>query len=93
MPSWRYRLDVSDVFHDDGRTFEERRDIIVARIKAAPFYESRWGDWDLLVDIVDRLADSPEGDTFDEAWSEFYDWADYAHRVWIATREWQAAAR
>lgn len=81
MARWKHTLYLKDVFHDDDMTLEQRRDAIVARIKAAPFWHG--GEWE-LADIVDELADVDTPSYFDAVWNAFYDWAD-ANRVWVET--------
>lgn len=80
---WDHRLQLGDVFHNEDMPFEQRRDEIVRRIKAARFY--RTDDRSLsLDDIVDELADAEDYDEFDDAWDSFYDYAD-VHRIWVET--------
>ena len=79
MNSWRARLNLVDVFHDENRSFEERRDEIVKRMRKLPNLD----EWQ--VEITDNLADAPDIPTFDSWWDAFYDWAD-DNRVWVATR-------
>lgn len=81
MARWKHTLDLSDVFHDGSRTFEERRTLIVARIRNASFYDID-GD---CADIIDDLSNSPNHHNFDYFWNQFYDWAD-DNRVWVKTR-------
>lgn len=75
---WSNRLELKDVFHDANRTFEERRDEIVKRIRALPCLDE-WSE-----EIADNLADAPNANAFDLWWGRFYDWAD-ERRVWVAT--------
>lgn len=86
-PVWAETLDVSDVFHDDELSFEERRDAIVAVLKASRWYrKADQHAFDGVVDIVnDHLAYAENADEFDAWWDELYDLADY-DRVWIKTR-------
>lgn len=81
LNTWTHRLNLADVFNDENRTFEQRRDEIARRIKAAPFYNTSNYE---LVDIVEELGDSLDVDEFDGAWDRFYDYAD-THRIWVAT--------
>jgi hypothetical protein len=81
MPSWKNKLNLADVFHDESRSFEEKRDEIVRRIKAAGFYDPT-ESW--LPEIVSNLAEASDTRTFDSWWDQLYDWADDA-RVWVAT--------
>jgi hypothetical protein len=78
---WLHKLQLADVFHNETYTREQRRDEIVKRIKAAPFYDE--DDYDLFY-IVDELADTDTAEWMDQVWDAFYDWAD-EHRVWVAT--------
>lgn len=78
---WRYTLKLVDVFHDDDMPFEEKRDEIVRRIKAAKFYDP--AGWE-LGDVMDGLEQAEDVGEFDEAWADFYDWAD-RERVWVET--------
>lgn len=81
LPSWAMTIKIGDVFHNEAMTFEQRRDAIVARIRA-----SGWAD-DALVDReVWDLEMSMDVDEFDDAWSALYDRAG-VDRVWIDTRE------
>jgi hypothetical protein len=88
MTNWRYTLKLKDVFHDDERTFEERRDEVVKRIKAAPFYSKDWefaaNDFWWIEDIVERIEESTNGDEFDVPWMDFYDLMDI-ECVWVET--------
>lgn len=83
MPiQWRNRFNVSDVFHNDDLTLEQKRDAIVRRIRATRWYDE--DDEDLFQAVV-LLADAVDTDEFDEAWGQLYDWADEDHRLWIQT--------
>jgi len=81
MNRWIHTLFLGDVFHDESRTFEQRRDEIVRRIKASRWYDE--DDW-RAEQIVEDLAETVDADDFDGPWSDFYDWAD-ASRVWVET--------
>ena len=82
MSSWRFHLNLSDVFHNDELSFEQTRDEIVRRIKAANFYSE---DDAQLAETVDELAETDDVSYFDFVWGAFYDWAD-SKRVWVVTR-------
>ena len=86
MTNWKHQLKLGDVFHNDDMTFDARRDAIVARIRATGWYKRTVAGEDgyELTDIVDDLADTKGADTFDEIWSNFYDWCD-ENRVWVET--------
>ena len=82
-PSWAHHISLEDVFHNDDLSFTEKRDAIVARIRASSWYKGydETGD---MSEIVEDLAAATDTDEFDAAWDELYDIAD-ADRVWIAT--------
>jgi hypothetical protein len=82
MPAWKHTLDLKDIFHSEAHSFANRRDIIVKRIKNAPFWED--GGYDLL-EIAEELSDAPDAEAFDHWWNDFYDWCD-TNRVWVETR-------
>ena len=85
MATWRHTLKIDDIFGDDGIPFFERRDTIVARIRAAGWYQKAAADEDdgyEISDIVEDLAASACARDFDAAWSNFYDWAD-STRIWV----------
>lgn len=84
LPSWERRLDVAGVFHDGALTFEQRRDAVVARIRASGWLDGR-DMFDGLVLAVEGLEGADDVDEFDGWWDEIYDYADY-DRVWIVTR-------
>jgi hypothetical protein len=80
MPIWLDKINLADVFHNEEMSFEQRRDVIVQRIR-----RSGWPDRNSSVyDLIDELADCETGNEFDGPWSLIYDEAD-ADRVWIAT--------
>jgi hypothetical protein len=82
-PSWEHRVNLADVFHNDDLTFIEKRDVIVARIRASAWFKS-YGEYDDLPQFVEELADTEDVDAFDGVWDCIYDITD-ADRVWIAT--------
>ena len=85
LPSWAGKLDVSDVFHNDDLTFIEKRDAIVARIKATRWYKNADPhEFDGLHDVVENLATEETADDFDYWWDQLYDIAD-VDRIWINT--------
>lgn len=81
MPSWSYKLMLSDVFHDEDTPFPERRDEIVRRIRRSPFFVE--SDYE-LVEITEGLGAASDLGDFDGQWDLFYDWAD-VNRVWVET--------
>lgn len=86
-PVWSNEIDLSGVFHNAEVTFEQRRDAIVARLKASRWY--RESDPEIggsVAEIIrDHLAYAEDTDEFDAWWDELYDHADY-DRVWLKTR-------
>ena len=79
---WDYKLDVSDVFHNDNLTLEQKRDLIIARIKSSAFWTP--ADYE-LDEILDELSQVDDADYFDLVWNAFYDWCDVGKRVWVET--------
>lgn len=71
---------MSDVFHNEALTFEQRRDYIVARLRSSAWHR----DSEAVQEFTDELADSENGDEFDGPWDGLYDEADL-DRVWIKT--------
>jgi hypothetical protein len=80
LPAWAHQIDVSDIFHNEALTFEQRRDRIVARLQASAWCRNS----EAVQELTDELADSENGDEFDGPWDDLYDEADY-DRVWIKT--------
>jgi hypothetical protein len=83
-PSWEHVLKLADVFHNDHLTFEQKRDTIVARIRASAWYKG-YDPTGELPEAVEDLADAEDVPAFDDVWDALYDLAD-ADRVWIETR-------
>ena len=79
MANWKHRLQLGDIFHSDEIPFEQKRDEIVKRIKAAKWFDAN--DF-TLEEIVEGIHQSPDTEEFDGWWDEFYDWAD-RNRVWV----------
>lgn len=84
LPVWDGKLRLADVFHNDNLTYEQKRDAIVARIRASAWFK-RCDEYDDLPQFVEELADTRTPDEFDGPWDCIYDIAD-ADRVWIETR-------
>ena len=82
-PIWAHKINLADVFHNDDLTFTEKRDAIVARIRATRWFKD-CDEYDDLPQFVEELADARTPDEFDGPWDCIYDIAD-ADRVWIAT--------
>ena len=82
---WKNRLNLGDIFQDDDMPLEEKRDVIVARIKASGWYrrEIKRDDCCDLFYIVDELADVDSDDYFNVVWNALYDWCDVDKRVWL----------
>ena len=81
MPHWRYTLRLADIFHDDDIPFERKRDEIVRRIKAEKFWSP---DNFELSDVMEGLEQADDVPEFDEAWADFYDYAE-RERIWVET--------
>lgn len=83
---WKAKLRIGDVFHNDGLSFEQRRDAIVRRfralLQAGDVSQDSFGL--SISELVDELAETENPDEFDWVWDEIYDWAD-TERVWIET--------
>lgn len=83
MPAWRYTVDVSHVFHDDDKSFEEKRDEIVATLRRSTWVKAHGNG--TLGPLIDVLAETQDTEEFDEHWDQVYDMADI-QRAWIQTR-------
>ena len=85
-PVWAHRIDLSDAFHNDTLTFEERRDAIAKRLKASPWYkDADVAEFDGVHDVVNEIGHAEDAEEFDGWWDELYDLADI-DRVHIRTR-------
>jgi hypothetical protein len=79
MDHWQEQIDLYEPLTNDALPFKERRDTIVARIKASRWFAN--DDGDLAIQLED-LANAEDKDDFDEAWESIYDLAD-SDRVWL----------
>ncbi|MEE9125395.1 MAG: hypothetical protein V3U14_13030 [candidate division NC10 bacterium] len=84
MPQWKHKIDLSDIFNDEDRTFLQCRDAIVTVLRADTWLAARFDDDDELYGIVDELNDTDTEEWFNSAWNAFYDWAD-GERLWVNT--------
>ena len=82
-PSWAHHINLKGVFHNDDLTFEQKRDIIVRRIRATTWFKSK-DEYDDLPMLVEELSDTETKSAFADVWDAIYDEAD-ADRAWIAT--------
>lgn len=86
LPVWAHRVDVSDVFHNERMTFEQRRDTIANRLKNTRWYQDAdQAEFNGVYDTVNELGNAEDVEEFDGWWDELYDLADI-DRVWIKTR-------
>lgn len=83
MPQWRHTLRLADVFHSEELPLDQKRDIIVRRIKQLKPYKE--GASIELHGLVDDFAEVGSTADFDEVWNELYDEFDRL-RVWVVTR-------
>jgi alkylation response protein AidB-like acyl-CoA dehydrogenase len=82
---WSRRIDVSDVFHSETLTFEERRNAIVKRLKNTGWYQQADpAEFDGVHDVINELGGAEDAEEFDGWWDELYDLADH-DRVYIRT--------
>ena len=83
-PVWSMTLNLRGIFHNEQMTLEQRRDGIVAAVRA-----SRWlhiaQDPEGLEEVLDELSGVDESGWFDAVWDQLYDHANI-DRVWIETR-------
>ncbi len=85
MPAWTHEINLADIWRDENRTFEEKRDTIVARLRTSPWIADRdRSGFDELGEVVANLAAARDVEEFDVWWNDLYDHAD-RDRVWIAT--------
>lgn len=83
MPHWNETIHLGDVFHNDDLTFEQKRDVIVQRIRASRWFRNA-GEDSFLAQLVDELGSAESANEFDAPWSLIYDAADI-DRTWIET--------
>lgn len=81
MSRWRKTVNVSDIFHNEDLTFEQRRDGIVRQFRR--FWPEGCDDFDIDM-LLEELADAENADDFDMTWDMIYGWAD-DNRVWVKT--------
>ena len=79
---WQHKIRLADVFHDEDRTFLERRDAIVLRCKTQ--LRRIYSESEDLQYLLEELSETEDEDQFDEIWNDFYDWCD-DNQVWVAT--------
>jgi len=78
MTEWKKTLDLSDFWAASEYSFEQKRDLIVSRIRAL--------DWDTprVQELLEELAEVQGLPEFDAVFGEIHDQADI-DRVWIET--------
>jgi hypothetical protein len=79
MARWQEQIDLHEPLNNDALPFPERRDTIVAHIRASRWFARDDGD---LAILIEDLADAADEDDFDEVWNGIYDLAD-SSRVWL----------
>jgi hypothetical protein len=88
MPTWQKKVLLGDVFRNEDMTFEQRRDVIVHRLRGSGWIRMIGGVDSFkgmnLDELFEQLGEAPEPDDFDIVWDEIYNQADW-DRVWIDT--------
>jgi hypothetical protein len=79
MARWHEQIDLHEPLNNDALPFPERRDTIVARIRASRWFANDAGN---LAILLEDLASTTDEDGFNEAWNGIYDLAD-SSRVWL----------
>jgi hypothetical protein len=79
MARWQEQIDLYEPLNNDALPFTERRDTIVARIRASCWFANDDGD---LAILLEDLASTTDEDGFNEVWESIYDLAD-SDRVWL----------
>jgi hypothetical protein len=79
-PIWDRRIHLADVWRDEERSFQERRDEVVRRLRASGWVEKN----EEVAELVEELAEVDTLAYFDDVWDGLYDLAD-TDRVWIST--------
>ena len=77
--NWDHHVDLADVFHHTGMTYEERRDAICQRLEQLKITDSEF------FEAVEELRHAEDTDEFDYVFATIYDWADDGKRLWIMT--------
>lgn len=86
MTRWRFKFDVSDVFHNDALTVAEKSKTIAERLRKVRWFDlADDTDREDLLDYADAISCMDNADDFDHVWNAFYDWCDL-NRVWVTTR-------
>lgn len=83
MGVWLYKLDVSDVFHNDSLSLIEKRNIITKRIRTSAWAKTH-DEYSQLTLLLDELAEVEDDAEFDSVWDCIYDIAD-KDKCWIKT--------
>lgn len=90
MVHWQCKLNVKDLFHNEGLTVEQKAQQISERL-LGKIEEWRGNgslqdyECDDIRDLAIDLKDAKDAEEFDDIWEGIYEWADYGHRLWIAT--------
>ena len=80
MSNWKYTINLSEFYHDDNLTINEKGKRIVEISKYFRIIKDAE-----LENILFLFNDVESIEDFDEIMNYFYDWADI-NRVWIKTR-------
>lgn len=80
-PIWQHKIDVADIWNSDLPLIPDKRDRIVAKLRASSWFTG-CDEFDDLNEIVEELAEADTGHEFDRVWDALYDLADI-DRVWI----------
>jgi hypothetical protein len=80
-PVWHYKIRVRETWRDENLTFAERRDTIVARLRASRWFRESSNGFDLSL-IADELEAAGNARTFELIWEDLYGHADH-DRAWL----------
>ena len=85
---WGFQVRLGDLFTDEQMPFEQKRDTVVERLRAAGVAEDVRLDRFAKEDferLVSDLALAPDAEEFDRVLDDLFDWGDDDKRMWIQT--------
>lgn len=88
MRNWNNKLEISDVFHDDSKTLDEKVTAIIERIRKAKWFDKVNAENRDFEEILDEMKDAGtdnDVEWFDSVWDAAYDIFD-SERIWVVTR-------
>jgi len=80
--AWRYVVRIADIYEMEAHPFEQKRDLVVERVKASDaMADEEFGE--TLTELIEELGVTDDPDEFDSVMDSIWDLGDTGKFLWL----------